>query len=87
MKTRKLISGRRVPEKSEQMELAICSKCPAKWLFVDLETGDVWHVRKDAKPGGYPFWRFANEGEVRELRQVANRLLRPEHKRLLSGRK
>mgnify|MGYP000340672145 FL=1 len=27
----------------ESVKMTIDSKCPDKWLFVDLETGDIWH--------------------------------------------
>lgn len=39
---RKLCSGRMVPELPATVDLALTTRCPAKWLSVDLETGDVW---------------------------------------------
>ena len=73
MKKRELLSGRKVCERSKETKMTITSKCPDKWLFVDLETGDVWHAQKNATEGGYPFWRGANEAEAKELRLVAHR--------------
>ncbi len=40
--TRKLISGRTVPELSVLVDLPITTRCPEKWLSVDLETGAIW---------------------------------------------
>ena len=41
-KLRKLRSGREVPEKPRICTLQIETTVPAKWAFVDLETGHVW---------------------------------------------
>lgn len=84
---RKLVSGRMVTEASESQNMTICSKCPEKWLFVDLETGDVWHIRKGVKENEYPYWRSVREVEARELGIVARKLLRPENRRYLSKKK
>lgn len=42
MKTRKLKDGRRVKELKNEVSIVINTKCPAKWLLTDLETGDQW---------------------------------------------
>ncbi len=39
---RVLQSGRRVPELPALHDLALKTRCPQKWVSVDLETGDVW---------------------------------------------
>lgn len=39
---RKLIGGQEVPESRESVPITITSKCPQKWAFVDMETGDIW---------------------------------------------
>lgn len=39
---RKLSSGRSVPELNEVSHLTLSTKCPGKWVAVDLETGEVW---------------------------------------------
>ncbi|AOS81413.1 hypothetical protein Q5W_21885 [Hydrogenophaga sp. PBC] len=39
---RTLIDGSTVAELAVPQELKLDTKCPAKWLAVDLETGDVW---------------------------------------------
>lgn len=70
MRTRKLRSGRRVKDFPEEVSLTILSKCPDKWLFVDLETCDVWHRREPPKRVG-GFWRGAREKELKELISVA----------------
>jgi hypothetical protein len=67
---RKLQSGRKVEEQDKELTMAIKSKCPAKWLFVDLEDGNVWHWDEGAKEGEYPFWRGATTREIREMRKL-----------------
>lgn len=67
---RKLLSGRIVEEEAKEFEMAIRSKCPNKWLFVDLETGDIWHHRQGFLKGEYPFWRSATRKERSELRKM-----------------
>lgn len=43
---RKLIDGRTAAE-GEIISLTIETRCPSKWLFVDLEAGDVWRYYPD----------------------------------------
>jgi len=31
-----------VAEVSKSVQMTIDSKCPKKWAFVDMETGDIW---------------------------------------------
>lgn len=37
---RKLLDGRQMPELEEAKILTIKTKCPEKWLLIDLETGE-----------------------------------------------
>ena len=37
---RKLLDGRELPELEEAKILTIKTKCPEKWLLIDLETGE-----------------------------------------------
>ncbi len=37
---RKLLDGTEVPELPESKVLTIKTKCPEKWLLIDLETGE-----------------------------------------------
>ena len=67
---RKLMSGRTVEEEAKELQMTISSKCPSKWLFVDLETGDIWHHREGFLKGEYPFWRSINKKELSELRKI-----------------
>jgi hypothetical protein len=67
---RTLQSGREVESQDKELRMSISSKCPAKWLFVDLETGDVWHHREGYKEGEHPFWREATAKEKRELKNL-----------------
>lgn len=71
VKTRKLQSGRVEWQYSREVPLTIKSMCPDKWLFVDLETGDVWRKREnefDMKSGC--FWRHVNKKELKELKKL-----------------
>jgi hypothetical protein len=36
------MSGRVVPELTECVSLEVSTKCPGKWAFVDLQSGDVF---------------------------------------------
>lgn len=49
MKTRKLLNGQKVSESPVIIRMTIDSKCPKKWLFVDMETGDVWMHKSRTK--------------------------------------
>ena len=69
-KARKLIDGQLVDELDEEFSMTISSKCPDKWLFVDLETLNVWHKREDTNGGARPFWRSATKKELKALRLV-----------------
>jgi hypothetical protein len=71
-KKHKLMSGRTVEEETKEFKMSISSKCPDKWLFVDLETGDIWHHREGIKKNEYPFWREANKKELNELKNMLN---------------
>ena len=55
--------------------MTIDSKCPKKWLFVDMETGDVWMHRsrlnqKRLPKNNYTFFR-ADKEAIRALAAVA----------------
>lgn len=53
MKRRTLIDDKTVPERKEAKNINISTHCPSKWLFVDMETGQVW---KYHHKGGYKFY-------------------------------
>ncbi len=54
-RTRKLLDGRTVPEFKHPIKISLETRCPAKWEFRDLETGETWvhdgtaFLRKDQK--------------------------------------
>jgi hypothetical protein len=77
MKTekRKLASGREVSQQKTECPLTISSKCPDKWVFVDLETGDFWHhnERPKHKHNG---WRGASLTELSELKKLVAKKLK-----------
>ena len=50
MKYRKLkYNGQRVAEASSSVKMTIDSKCPKKWAFIDMETGDIWVHKSRSK--------------------------------------
>ena len=71
-KDRKLQSGRVVAQYDKEISMTISSQCPDKWLFVDMETGDVWHRKEDEfkQIPSIPFWRGASKKEMKELKKL-----------------
>jgi hypothetical protein len=55
MKQRKLLDGTIVDELDNSVELKIKTKCPIKWLLIDLETGERYtgHVDPNAGPSNW----------------------------------
>ena len=51
MKYRTLFNDQKVAEAPKSVPMTIDSKCPRKWAFVDLETGDIW-VHKSRRRNG-----------------------------------
>jgi hypothetical protein len=49
VRRRLLKNGELVPENPNDAvsKLDILTKCPRKWLFVDMETGTVWHKQRE----------------------------------------
>lgn len=60
---RKLKSGGVIAESSQPVELLLNTRCPGKWLSVDLETGDIWH-------GSLAGWKRASLKMIEELRAL-----------------
>ena len=50
VKYRRLLNQQKVAEASDNVAITIESKCPKKWAFVDMETGDVWVHCSRVKP-------------------------------------
>ncbi|CAN7751327.1 hypothetical protein LJR066_006692 [Acidovorax sp. LjRoot66] len=44
---RKLLSGRQVAELADNVNLTLTTKCPTKWMAVDLESGEIWTGTND----------------------------------------
>ena len=49
MRYRTLYNDRKVAEAPNIVPMTIASKCPRKWAFVDMETGNIW-VHKSRYP-------------------------------------
>lgn len=62
-KERQLKSGRMVPELPATNELTLTTRCPQKWVSVDLETGHIWVGSADG-------WRKADSTITTELQDV-----------------
>ncbi len=56
---RKLINGKEAEEFSTATDLTIHTKCPSKWILMDLETGQVYRGLRD--PGPYGKWERLDE--------------------------
>ncbi|MBV7542076.1 hypothetical protein [Acidovorax sp. sic0104] len=41
-KSRKLHSGREVPELNKTVTMKLDTRCPQKWAAIDMESGEVW---------------------------------------------
>lgn len=72
MNYRKLKNGQRVKDAPTSVKMTIDSKCPRKWAFVDMETGDIW-VHKTRNPktknSQYDFYR-ADKDAIRALDNI-----------------
>lgn len=55
MKFRKLLNGEKVTELELPVDLTIHTKCPEKWLLIDLETGQEYVGSE--KPNLYGKWK------------------------------
>jgi hypothetical protein len=51
LKTRLLRDGREVPETDNAVKLVIHTKCPQKWMLIDLETGEHYIGHEDPQAG------------------------------------
>jgi hypothetical protein len=54
-KMRELIDGKLVEELEDPVDLTIHTKCPEKWLLIDLETGQEYIGQKT--PSEYGKWK------------------------------
>jgi hypothetical protein len=52
---RKLINGEEAEELDLAIDLTIHTKCPGKWLLIDLETGQEY--RGSPRPNMYGKWK------------------------------
>ena len=62
-KVRKLINGREVDELDSAVDLTIHTKCPEKWLLIDLETGQEYVGSE--KPNLYGKWKRIKDKSIR----------------------
>lgn len=56
---RKLVNGHKVKELKKPIDLVVHTKCPGKWLLVDLETGEEY--LGSAEPNLYGMWKRIKE--------------------------
>jgi len=52
IKTRTLLDGRDVPELESPATLEVYTRCPEKWMLIDLQTGEryIGHTDPEAGP-------------------------------------
>jgi hypothetical protein len=53
--SRKLLDGKEVEEYEKAIDLTIHTKCPEKWLLIDLETGQEYIG--SSEPNLYGKWK------------------------------
>jgi hypothetical protein len=58
-KTRTLLDGRDVPEKDKAVTLEVYTRCPEKWMLVDLQTGERY-IGHDDPSAGPNHWKRVN---------------------------
>ena len=56
---RKLLDGSEVEEFDQAVDLTIHTRCPSKWLLIDLETGAEYIGSE--KPNLYGKWKRVKE--------------------------
>lgn len=75
MKYRKLKNGQKVADAPTSVQMTIDSKCPKKWAFVDMETGEIWvhksRSKKHRKDSTYTFW----SADDKAIKAISNILL------------
>jgi hypothetical protein len=71
-KYRKSITGFRMLESKERVEITLNTLCPKKWVIVDTESGYIY-CKKDN--GGK--WYGPSERALKDARYCINRLLLP----------
>ena len=54
-KIRELITGDEAEEYPDAVDLTIHTKCPSKWLLIDLQTGQMYRGTKE--PNQWGKWR------------------------------
>ena len=79
-KTRRLIGGSEVEELSKPHRWGFESKCPAKYLHIDCETGDVWVAGYTERklPRGFRLskWQYPSEALVKSALIALRRYVR-----------
>lgn len=50
-KTRTLLDGNEVPELEKPVNMQVYTKCPEKWMLVDLQTGERYIGHTDPSAG------------------------------------
>lgn len=63
---RQLLDESLVPELGDAVDLHLKTKCPEKWVAIDLETGDVWR-------GSAKGWRRPTEATLAMVTMAAKR--------------
>jgi len=67
---RKLINGKTAEEFDEAVDLTIHTKCPEKWLLIDLETGQEYIG--STKPNLYGKWKRVKDAIIDKKDDLPN---------------
>jgi hypothetical protein len=66
-KERRSMSGKiAFEEVAEPVDITLNSRCPTKWLAVDMETGEIWHAHPDSR------FRRATQKFIEELKHIVS---------------
>jgi hypothetical protein len=65
MKDRILLNGQMVSSLEEPVFLEIYTRCPKKWLLVDLETGQEYRGLEE--PTQYGVWERVKDAKSKEI--------------------
>lgn len=68
---RTLLSGRTVSNEDKEHHMTISSKCSKKWLFVDMEDGNIW--KRDLMNDK---WQHISKTECKELSDIIKKISR-----------
>ena len=67
---RTMVSGRKVPETEGTHSLCLITRCPGKWIAVDLENGEIYAGGNGRE---HNQWHEPSKEEMQDLRLVLSK--------------